>query len=177
MEEVAELVPSDFVASEPVQSPASSPAASPRAASEAPAAIEAADAGADAPEKKEEENKKEKEPPVTPTKADLVKNSFQFSVVDDFVQNAANKAVQSLLDTPSFFHCTVGPGCILVVPPGFILAEKTLGLTSMGIKRNIVPSSLPDLESLKHMLMTQWHVSKGGVACIEIAERIIKAQG
>ena len=105
-------------------------AAAPPAATAAP---QDATAGTLAP-------KDQSQPPDT---AALTKGTrrldWNLGAFDDYLASVTEVDVQQLLKLESFCHASLGPGSVIIIPPGYTMVEKTLGFTCLGVKKEFYP--------------------------------------
>ena len=85
-----------------------------------------------------------------------------------------HEAKSLTLALDGFRHGTVGPGSVLIIPDGYMIVEKTLGLSSLGLKRNLFPNSEDELSKLKVFLNAQATPVRGGNTAVDIAQSIVK---
>jgi hypothetical protein len=101
---------------------------------------------------------------------------FNFEELDDFLEDASGDLIKDLIGLPSFCHSTFGAGSMLLVPPGFTVMEKTLGLISFGIKRSLFPNEQSTLTSMRDELSKLISPPRGGLCSLTIAEAVVKAR-
>jgi hypothetical protein len=101
---------------------------------------------------------------------------FNFKELDDFLEEVSGDRIKELLLLPSFSHGTFGAGSMLLVPPGFTIMEKTLGLTSFGIKRSLFPNEQSTITSMRDELSKLVSPPRGGLSSLTIAEAVCAAR-
>jgi hypothetical protein len=102
---------------------------------------------------------------------------YNFKELDDFLEDAAGDHIKDLMCLPSFCHSTFGAGSMLLLPPGWTVMEKTLGLTSFGIKRSLFPNQQDTLTSMRDELEMLVSPPRGGLSSLTIADAVVKARG
>ena len=107
----------------------------------------------------------------TPEKPSEVQRDI-FHRCDNLLQTATGKDIDKLFALPSFCHGSLGPGTVLIIPPGYVILEKSLGLTCFAMKRNLMPSDKAALADLRKILSD--HGSRSGIVAIEICDKVIE---
>ena len=69
---------------------------------------------------------------------------WDFGQIDDYLASATEADVQQLLKLESCCHASLGLGSVIIIPCGYTMVEKTMGLTCLGVKRNLIPKGLED---------------------------------
>ena len=79
---------------------------------------------------------------------DLPGNATQENVIGTMT-HMTDGDVQKLSEKHAIFQITMGPSSVLVMPEGWLLAEKTGNAAALGMKRLVLPKSTGAMETIK----------------------------
>ena len=94
--------------------------------------------------------------------------------IDKFLEEADGPTIEALMGTHGFRHCTMGPGTVLVCPGSYVVLEKTLALSTFGLKKTLVPNTVSAFDVLAELLRTQTSPSRGPTLTIDIAKKVLE---
>ena len=84
----------------------------------------------------------------------------------------ACKEFEPLFEIKGVAAGTVGPSTALIVPPGYIVLSKTIGLSTVGFKRTFMPGTAESLNAARDIIVMKGS-PKGGLLSLEAMKKIV----
>lgn len=100
----------------------------------------------------------------------------QWDQIDQAMQIATGDTITQLFKLEGFRHGTFGPGSMLLLPPGYVIMEKALGLSSLCIKRNLIPMTPDMITGMKKRLSSTRPLSRSGLCTLDISDKVLAAR-
>lgn len=100
-------------------------------------------------------------------------STTSFVAIDNFLAGAKGADIQKLMALPSFSHVTMAPGDVMVVPAGYTVLDKVMGMPSFGLKRVLCPRHENQKAVIRSVYRSLDKPPRGGVTALMLIEKML----